>query len=196
VLVAVYVTAAATCLLLLVASVASHLFFRRPVVELPQSSIVVDNPDPRELLECNHLVLEQLSILSTQTNELFARPLMGEHAGLARDWKHFSTKWRDQWDVIDARCRFSELAETTMGEAYDRMAHVHQALPAMRLKYNSLLATFDREQADELSKMRRALEDSRQIIARKVDSTPHNAAPTGSEHTRSDSADAAERDTP
>ena len=179
---AVYVAAAAACLLLLATSVARHLFFRSPAVELPKSSIVTDNPDPRELLECNTLVLEQLSNLSSKTNELFERPLREQRVGLARDWKQFSIQWQDRLDVIDARCRFSELAETTMGGAYDRMAHVHQALPAMRLKYNSLLAIFDKEQADELSEMRRALAVSRKSIERNLDSTLHDATPGGSEH--------------
>lgn len=127
-------------------------------------------------------MLEQLTNLSSKTTELFERPLREQRVGLARDWKQFSIEWQDQLDVIDARCRFSELAETTMGGAYDRMAHVHQALPAMRLKYNSLLAIFDKEQADELSEMRRALAVSRKSIERNLDSTLQNAMPGSPEH--------------
>ncbi len=175
---AIYVMAAAMAFLLLTASVVKHLFFRTPAVWLPQSSIVTDNPDPRDLLECNTLVLEQLTNLSTKTNTLLSQPVLGEAAdgrtssrrgALASDWKRFSNQWRDHWDVVDARCRFSELAETTMGAAYDRMAHVHEALPAMRLRYNSLLAEFDNEQADELFEMRRALDESRASIQRQIE---------------------------
>ncbi|MCP4446215.1 MAG: hypothetical protein GY811_12855 [Myxococcales bacterium] len=165
-----------------------HLFFRTPAVQLPESSIVTDNPDPRDLLECNTLVLEQLSNLSAKTNMLLAQPIAGEAANeqrkstrrgaLASNWKRFSNEWRDQWDVVDARCRFSELAETTMGAAYDRMAHVHEALPAMRLRYNSLLADFDNEQADELFEMRRALDESRESIRQRIDSHAPASAPT------------------
>ena len=166
---ALYICAAAAVFFLLVASIVHHLFFRTPAVELPKSSIVTNQPDPRKLLECNDFVLEQLTDLSEKTNELFAQPLAGEHRDIASDWKNFSTKWRVNWDVIDARCRFTELAETNMGVAYDRMAHVHEALPAMRLKYNSLLAKFDKEQAAELSEMRRALEASRKSIAKRIE---------------------------
>ena len=165
-------------ILLLTASVVMHLFFRTPAIQLPESSIVTNNPDPRDLLDCNTLVLEQLTNLSAKTNMLLTQPVAGEAASdrrkssrrgdLASDWKRFSNEWRDQWDVVDARCRFSELAETKMGAAYDRMAHVHEALPAMRLRYNSLLAEFDNEQADELFEMRRALEQSRVSIQQRI----------------------------
>jgi hypothetical protein len=131
-------------------------------------------------------VLEQLTQLSTKTSELFEQPLRGmrssdesnrqaptrrpseERAAWKSDWKNFSTQWRDQWDVIDARCRFSELAGKKLGAAYEQMAQVHEALPAMRLKYNRLLADFDNTQADELMKMRRALVDSRNSITRQL----------------------------
>jgi len=172
--------AALAAFLLLAASVVKHLYFRTRTVQVPESSIVTDNPDPKDLLECNTLVLEQLTILSAKTNTLLAQPVAGDiddrgrpskgRGRLASEWKRFSNEWRDQWDVVDARCRFTELAETTMGAAYDRMAHVHEALPAMRLRYNGLLAQFDNEQADELFEMRRALEESRKSILRKIDS--------------------------
>jgi hypothetical protein len=179
--------AAAVASLLLTASVVKHLFFRTPAVQLPESSIVTDNPDPRDLLECNTLVLEQLTNLSAKTNTLLTQPVAGEAAtdrrtssrrgDLASDWKRFSNQWRDHWDVVDARCRFSELAETTMGAAYDRMAHVHEALPAMRLRYNSLLAEFDNEQADELFEMRRALDESRESIQQRIERHVPNKPP-------------------
>lgn len=169
VLVGLYVSAAGAGFLLLAASVTSELLFRKPVISLPKSAIVANNPNPRDLLECNELVLEQLTNLSAMSNELIARPLgprSNAREDLASDWKNFSTQWRDQWDVIDARCRFSELAGTTMGVAYDRMAQVHESLPAMRLKYNSLLARFDKEQAAELTEMRRALDTSHRAISK------------------------------
>lgn len=174
VLTGLYIGAAAAGFFLLIASVIQQLYFRTPTVKLPKSAIVAGQPDPRQFLICNDLVLEQLISLSTKTNSLFAEPLSQHFAAdgtrgnsdtsPASEWKDFSTQWQDHWDVIDARCRFSSLAETQMGEAYDRMAHVHGALPAMRLKYNSLLAEFDREQADELRAMSRALEKSRKSI--------------------------------
>jgi hypothetical protein len=179
VLTALYLIAAAAGFLLLTASVVKQIFFRKSTVELSNFSVVADNPGPRDLLECHDLVLEQFIHLSTKTSELFARPLRGggadgatdaqalgrspseRQAAWRADWKNYSTQWRDQWDLIDARCRFTELAETNLGAAYDQMAQVHEALPAMRLKYNRLIADFDKEQADELRQMRQMLSDSR-----------------------------------
>jgi hypothetical protein len=52
------------------------------------------------------------------------------------------------------------------------MAQVHSDLPAMRLKYQSLLVRFDDEQAAELVRMRRALESSHEDLATRVPRTP------------------------
>lgn len=192
-LVALYLIAATAGFLLLTASVVKQIFFRRSNVELSNFSVVTDNPGPRELLECHDLVLEQFTQLNTKTSELYRRPLKGaDEAGATNaqawgrtpserrsawrsDWKKFSTQWRDQWELIDARCRFTELAESNLGAAYDQMAQVHEALPAMRLKYNRLIADFDKEQADELRQMRQMLTDSRNIIIRQLQ--PSSDAP-------------------
>lgn len=179
-------------MILLATSVARELLFRRPTFTSTPTSVIGDDASPHALLECNQLVMEQLVQLSATTNALLERPLKGppadaddgqhrlnssrgqrsyERGALAKDWKNFSTKWQDQWDVIDARCRFTELAGTNMGTAYDRMAHVYEALPAMRLMYNSLLARFDKQQAAELTQMRRALDSSREAISRQLNSS-------------------------
>ncbi len=187
VLAAIYLLAASAGFILLTASVMKQIFFRKSTVQLSSSSVVPDNPGPRELLECHDLVLEQFTHLSTITSELFARPLRGasendatnaqvlagspseRRAAWRSDWKNYSTQWRDQWDHIDARCRFTELAVTNLGAAYDRMALVHEALPAMRLKYNRLIADFDKEQADELRQMRQMLSDSRNTFTSQLE---------------------------
>lgn len=193
-LIALYLIAATAGFLLLTASVVKQIFFRRSNVGLSKLSVVTDNPGPRELLECHDLVLEQFTQLNIKTSELYKRPLQGAaEAGTTNaqawgrtpserrsawrsDWKNFSTQWRDQWELIDARCRFAELAETNLGAAYDQMAQVHEALPAMRLKYNRLIADFDKEQADELRQMRQMLNDSHNTISRQLQRTPD--APT------------------
>jgi hypothetical protein len=164
VLIALYVSTAAAGFLLLAASVARELLFRTPAVELPRSALKSDAPDPNLLLECNDLVSKQLTSLSTTTSRLFAQPFVDPEANVDALWSEFSRKWRDDWDVTNAQCRFSDLSGTRMGDAYDRMAQVHLALPEMRLKYQELLVRFDEEQAAELAEMRRALDRSRDAL--------------------------------
>jgi hypothetical protein len=164
VLTAIYLGLAASCFALLLVSVAKELFFRRPAVELPTSSLSPDDPDPAELLECHDRVLDLLTRLGKETCELLALPPSGDRGELASRWEDFSRAWRDEWDVTDARCRFSELADSNMGVAYDRLAKVHGDLPSMRLRYQSLLVRFDDEQAAELARMRRALDLSRRAF--------------------------------
>lgn len=164
VLVVVYLTTATCGFGLLAASVLKELFFRRPAVELPDSAISLANPDPSHLLDCERQVLGLLTALGTKTCELLALPPSGDRSEIPARWEDFSRAWRDEWDVVDARCRFSELADSHLGVAFDRLAQVHSDLPTMRLKYQSLLVRFDDEQAAELARMRRALDQSREAF--------------------------------
>lgn len=174
VLTGVYLTLAGSIALLLTASVVKELFFRRAQAAVA-SSVSRERPEPAELLECHRMVLGLLTSLGTETSELLALPPAGDRGELASRWEDFSRAWRDEWDVAEARCRFSELAETNMGVAFDRLAKVHGDLPSMRLKYQSLLVRFDEEQAAELARMRRALDQSRRDLADQVGArpTPH-----------------------
>lgn len=161
VLTGLYLATAAAGFALLGASVAKELFFHHPAVELPRTSLSASNPDPVELLQCQRRVETLLEKLEHETCALLAAPPSGDRSKLSARWEDFSRTWRDEWDVADARCRFSELGGTKLGVAYDRLAQVMSDLPTMRLKYQSLLVRFDDEQAAELARMRRALDQSR-----------------------------------
>jgi hypothetical protein len=177
VLTVLYLGTATAGSVLLAGSVVKELFFRRPAVELPRSAITVDNPDPGELLDCAQRVERLLDQLGHETCELLT-PTAGAEGSEPARWEDFSRAWRDEWDVVDARCRFSELADTRMGAAYDRLAKVHGDLPAMRLKYQSLLGRFDDEQAAELAQMRRALDLSRKVFEEEARSAGRQRPPT------------------
>jgi hypothetical protein len=177
----VYLVTALAGFALLSASIVKELFFRRPAVELPRSALSADDPAPEDLLECQNSVLGLLTQLGNKTCELLALPPSGDRSELPARWEDFSRAWRDEWDVTDARCRFSELADTqkgaAMGVAYDRLAQVHGNLPTMRLKYQSLLVRFDDEQAAELARMRRALDLSREALVAEVPPSRPSPAP-------------------
>jgi hypothetical protein len=156
--VTVYLAVAGAGSLLLIASIVRSLFYA-PAVELRGPRVSADDPNPSALVECNRDVRGLLFDLGTASAGLMAGPATGDDAEpLGVRWERFSREWRARWDQVDARCRFAELAGTDLGLAYDRMAGVHGDLPAMRLKYQSLLVSFDEEQADELARMRRALD--------------------------------------
>jgi hypothetical protein len=164
----IYLGTAAFGFVLLTASVVKELFFRRPAIELPQSALTVDDPDPEVLLDCHRRVLGLLNKLGAETCELLTAEPSGDRSELSGRWEDFSRTWRDEWDVVNARCRFSELADTRMGVAYDRLAQVHEDLRPMWLKYQSLFVQFDNEQAAELARMRRALDLSRTAFEEKA----------------------------
>lgn len=165
----IYLGTAAFGFVLLTASVLKELFFRRPAIELPQSALSVDDPDPEVLLDCHHRVLGLLDQLGNKTCELVSSAApSGDRSEVSARWEEFSRAWRDEWDVVNARCRFSELADTRMGVAFDRLAKVHEDLRPMWLKYQSLLVRFDDEQAAELARMRRALDLSRTAFEEKA----------------------------
>lgn len=173
-----YLVIAAAGFALIAGSVFGELFFRRPSVELPRSSAIsADEPDPRELLECHRRVLGLLTKLGHETCELLALPPSGSRSELPARWEEFSRSWRAEWDDANARCRFSELADTNLGVAYDRIAQVHGDLQPMWHKYQSLVIRFDDEQAAELVRMRRALDLSRAAFEDEVRKTEPSGAP-------------------
>lgn len=164
VLAALYITAVVAGFLLLGVSVAKQLFFRSPVVELQGPVLSPDEPDPQQLLRCNDDVMALFTQLGDNVATLLSGPAHDERGQPGARWEAFSREWMRRWDEVDARCRFSELADSDLGVAYDRMARVHGDLPAMRLKYQTLLVRFDDEQAAELARMRRALNLSREVL--------------------------------
>ncbi len=179
---ALYIVIAAAGFLLLTASVARELLFRRPATALRTRAPSGESPpDAAELLECQADLLNLLLRLGDETCHLIHRPLEGEHqdgpadngsggdrATIASVWKDLSRDWQNDWDLINARCGFSELADQNLGVAYDRMAQVHSDLPSMRLKYQSLLVRFDDEQAAELARMRHALDQSGTALRKRL----------------------------
>ena len=160
-LTAAYLVIAAAGFALIAGSVFKELLFRRSAVEPSLAAISAEDPDPRELLECHRQVLHLLTGLGHETCELLALPPSGSRSELPARWEEFSRAWHAEWDDANARCRFSELADTNLGVAYDRLAQVHGDLQTMRHKYQSLVVRFDDEQAAELARMRRALDLSR-----------------------------------
>jgi hypothetical protein len=113
------------------------------------------------LVECHKDLLWLLTQLGNETCRLIQEPAASDPQGaISSKWQEFSRDWQDEWDLVNARCGFSELANRNLGDAYDRMARVHSDLPSMRLKYQGLLVQFDDEQAAELARMSRALDQS------------------------------------
>ena len=160
VLTVAYVGVMAAGAILLTASVVKQLLFRRPAVDAPSSLIEEAAPDPAALLACHAEVHALLGDLGETTCALLEHPTRDERVEVGNHWKDFSRSWNDRWDLVNKRCGFEELAGTSLGDGYDRMAQVHSDLPRMRLKYQSLLVRFDDEQAAELARMRRALDQS------------------------------------
>lgn len=162
-LAALYSSAISAGFLLLAISVVKELFFR-PVVQLQEPMLSAEHPDPQSLLQCNHDVSSLYEDLGRITSQLLELPHTHERIDINGQWEEFSRSWLTRWEQVGAWCRFSELADTHLGEAYDRMARIHSDLPAMRLKYQSLLVRFDKHQAAELARMRRDLKRSRELL--------------------------------
>lgn len=152
--------------LLLIASVVHALFLQEPVVQLKGDVLSAENPDPASLLRCNEDVAAQLDDLVAEASGV----VRGERT-LAH-WEQFSRRWLTDWNELNARCRFSELSDSALGLAYDRMASVHKELPALRLKYQSLLVRFDEEQSEELAAMRNALRLSARALEKRASDVP------------------------
>jgi len=147
---------------LLAASVARQLLWA-PDVELDGPMLDEDNPDPRLLVDCARRVGALYDQLDEVTLDLLGSPSRGEHRDLRSEWEDFGRDWVAEWHRVNKRCRFEDLGDS-LGDAFERLANVHADLRAMRLKYQSLLVRFDKEQAAELLEMKRSLDDSRRAF--------------------------------
>ena len=155
--------------MLLSTSVVYELLIRRPGSARRSASFAGGRPSRLQILACQSEVSDLKETLEEKVSSLLASVTKGApgrsyRQTLAGEWSDFSRDWRERWNDIDARCRFSELADSDMGIAYDRLAQVHGDLPTMRLKYQSLLVRFDEEQGAELAEMQRALDQSRAAL--------------------------------
>ncbi len=159
---------------MLATSVAKQLFLQ-PTVELDGPVLSAEKPAPADLLTCNHRVQQLFDELGDTVTGLMSSPARNDNRKIYSEWEGFGRRWTQEWHKVNQRCRFEELTGSGMSVAYDRMARVHADLRAMRLKYQSLLVRFDEEQADELRRMKRALDKSQAVFTALIE----NAAPGG-----------------
>ena len=157
-LLAVYVAVGALGVVLVLSSVIVELFFRR--------SERTAAPTPADLLACNRDVERLLGSLGESAGRLHGEALSGDDAVLRSRWHEFDRAWQRDWQQVNERCGFDELADTGLGTAYDRMAQVHRALPRMKLKVRELIERFDAELAEDVTEMRRALDRSHDDLER------------------------------
>ena len=164
-----YLTVIGAGTLLLAASVVRELFFRPVVQPDPYLQDTIDSAwDPARLLQCHQKVNALYEQLAEQANELIHAPPRRPERDLISAWASFAQTWRHQWETVNGWCQFStpqDFSDTSQGEAYDRLAHVHAKLFALELKYQSLLARFDTELAADLIELQRALDRSRRLLA-------------------------------
>jgi hypothetical protein len=137
------------------ASIVSELFFSHRGHRVPGTG------SPPDLVSCNAGVGRLLDELSQTAAAVAAEPA---DPGPGEAWTRFETRWQAEWEEANARCGFSELADTGKGAAYDRMAWVYRSLPTVKLKYRDQLERFSQDLAGDLAQMRRALELSRKDL--------------------------------
>lgn len=161
-----YITVIGAGTLLLAASVVRELLFRPVVQPEPHLQNTIDS---QRLLQCHQQVGSLYEQLAEHANELIHAPPRQPERDLVSAWASFAQGWRRQWESVNGWCQFSkkppDFSDTSQGEAYDRLAHVHAKLFALELKYQSLLARFDSELAADLVELQRALDRTRRLLA-------------------------------
>jgi hypothetical protein len=164
----VYVSVGGLGALLLITSIVVELFGRR--------SDTVQAPSPADLLQCNGDVLKLLEDLAVTPAEIQRAAAMGTSTTeLGTRWEEFSKAWDRRWNVVNAQCRFDELAETGLGRAVDRLAWVHRNLPRLKLQYREMMKQFSETQAETLAEMREALSRSRKLLQEQAEQRPAHA---------------------
>lgn len=167
-LTALYLAVAGLGGLLLLASVAAELVSPARASQARSNRPISANPSPEQLLACNQAVRDLLDQLGSVAGKLLSVPATTGEQELGSQWRGFTADWQRRWYATNSKCRFSELADSNLGIAFERMAQVHEDLDAMRLKYQGMLIRFEDEQAQELSAMRQALDRSHKALMKRV----------------------------
>jgi hypothetical protein len=164
----VYVSVGGLGALLLITSIVVELFGRR--------SDTIQAPSPADLLTCNDDVVNLLDRLANTSAEIQTDASKGVPATeLGTRWEEFSRGWDRSWNMVNAQCRFDELAETGLGRAVDRLAWVHRNLPGLKLQYREMMKQFSETQAPTLAEMREALSRSRKLLQEQAGKRPAHA---------------------
>ncbi len=155
---------AAVIIAWLLASVA-HTLFARPATQSGGRAFSGRADDVDSLLACQADV-EQL--FDDVNHKLFDLQMLGTRydIALAEQWEGFSKQWKRRWRDVGTRCRFDELQNRGLGEAYDHLAAVYGELERMQRAYAVLLYNYIDHHASQVNDMRHALETSRKTFER------------------------------
>jgi hypothetical protein len=146
----------------LLASVA-HTLFAHPAARKSAPTFSGRTSDVDALLACQADV-EQL--FEDVNRKLFDLQALGARyeIQIAEQWEAFSKQWKSRWRDVGARCRFDELQNHGLGEAYDHLAAVYDELERMQRAYAVLLYNYIDHHASQVNDMRHALESSRKAF--------------------------------
>jgi len=126
------------------------------------ASIVVDlvvsphrAPAPLQSIDdCRRDVTSLLVRLAETHAAIELAPVKGDAKDLPARWDEFAAAWQRDWEAARDRCGFGQ----SPSGAYERLAHVHENLFTLRLKYAALLARFSHDVQPDVTEMRRALD--------------------------------------
>ncbi len=140
----------------LAASVGVTLFVRPP---LPPGAITFSGraDDVSALERC-------LGEVRSLVDDLVVRQAPARGSATATDWQELGDLWNQRWRDVGAQCRFEELHDQGLGEAFDHMAWVHTELPEVHRAYVALLRSYFSRQQPRVEEFRQALETSRRTL--------------------------------
>jgi hypothetical protein len=122
--------------------------------------------DPGELRRCHRDVAGLLSRLHRKSYELQARALKYK-TDPAVEWRSWSRAWRQRWQVVDHRCRLSELGGTGKSPVIDKLHHVHRELDRLQHAYDGVIDRYIKHHARRLKRLRGTLRAIRDTIERR-----------------------------
>ncbi|HKA90180.1 MAG TPA: hypothetical protein VKE22_21110 [Haliangiales bacterium] len=110
------------------------------------------------LADCRREVTGLLHRLADAAAGLQLDAVKGQAGDLPARWDAFAAGWQTDWEATGERCGFRQNMDTGLGQAYDRLARVHENLATTRLKYAALLSRFAKDVLPDVSDMRGALD--------------------------------------
>ncbi len=145
---------------------AVHCGFSRSEPVFRERQIKATADDPKELRRCHGDVVRLLSKLHRESSQIQARALKYKSAP-AVEWRSWSRAWRRRWQVVNHRCRLSELGGKGKSVVLDKLYEVHQELDKLQHAYDGVIHRYIKHHARRLKRLRGTLRAIRDTIERR-----------------------------
>lgn len=145
----------------LLISIGLSVFGRRDAGPLPAQ--ISGQPSVDEQVACQR---EVQGLFDELNQQLFERQkdVSKSDVDVLSKWEAWRERWHRRWTEVGYRCRFEGSKGKGLGDAYDRMAYVHEDLEEIEQRFDAQLNRFLNHEAPHVAEIRAALAENDRLL--------------------------------